>query len=297
MPFRVRLCAGKRRGGALVAAVLAVALAAGGCESEFEPFETSDAALSLFGYLDVAADTQWVRVSVLRRGVGADEPGGVAVTLEHLGTGERTALRDSVFRFDNGGVVHNFWTDRRVEPATAYRLTAVRPDGATAAARFETPPLFPEPDLESGLSPFSSPTFPPTAQSMRITGVEKLADLRIAFELTDPATTVVVGYLDRIQRSPDGAIYLGTNTYADVREALGGGANAPCPGLRRATVFLAAATDAWPDLTGLDAEELALPSTFSNVDGGLGYVGGVVTREGVFGALPTVFALHQAGCR
>lgn len=281
----------------VAAAVLAVALAAGGCESAFEPFEETDVALSLFGYLDVAADTQWVRVSALRQGVGASEPTGVAVTLEHLGTGERTALRDSAFRFPTGAVVHNFWTARRVEPGTAYRLVATRPDGAAATVRLRTPPLFPVPDLESGLSPFSSPSNPPTGQSMRITGVEKLADLRIVFELSEPDVTVVVNYLGKVQRTPDGALIVGTNTYADVQRALGGRDTRVCPGLRRATVFLAAATDAWPDLLGLDPEELALPSASSNVEGGLGYVGGVASMEGRWPSLESVFFFHQAGCR
>lgn len=277
--------------------VLLAASALTGCdEAAFDPFEESDAAFSLFGYADVAADTQFIRVATLRASAYAEEPVEAVGTLEHLETGRVAVLRDSLFRFSSGALVHNFWTAEPVEAAAAYRLTATRPDGAAASATFETPAPFPDPALESGLSPYSSPAFPPRAQSMTFFGIEKLADLRVTYVLEAPDLTVTVSYLDRLFRTPEGRFALGFNAYADVQRALGGAEGAACPGLRSARVFVAATTAEWPDLLDFDAETLALPSTFSNVAGGLGYVGGVMTRSGEWEAMRVVFALHQAGC-
>ena len=80
--------------------VVVTALAAG-CEEPFEPFQESpDGAFSMFGYLNVKADTQWVRVMPVRQNLFLQpEPIDAVVTLEHLGTGRVVTLRDSLFSF------------------------------------------------------------------------------------------------------------------------------------------------------------------------------------------------------
>ncbi|MDX1530383.1 MAG: hypothetical protein R3362_02535 [Rhodothermales bacterium] len=267
-----------------------------GCEDTFDPFEESDLTFSVFGYVDVTADTQYVRVAALRQSAYEDAPVEAVVTLEDLERGTAVALRDSVVGFRNGAFAHNFWTAAPVAPATTYRLTATGPTGEAATATFETPAPFPDPEFESGISQYSSPAFPPTAQSMRFTGIEQLAELRITYVLAEPATTVTVSYLDRISVTPDSALVVGFNAYADVQRALSGTAGEACPSLIAAHVLIAAATAEWPDLVNLDPETLALPSTASNVEGGLGYVGGVITRRGTWGSMQGVFSLHHQGC-
>lgn len=268
-----------------------------GCESTFDPFEESEITFSVFGYVDVAADTQFVRVSALRRSVEDAGALEAEVTLEDLTRGDRSALRDSVVRFENGAVVHNFWTTKRINPATAYRLTVTGSDGATASAAFATPPQFPNPTLESGITIYSSPQFPPMAQAIFFNGIEKFADLRVAYRLEEPNTTVVVSYLDRVLDTGEGTSSVSFNAYEDVQSALAGTPGPDCPRLRAATVFVAATTDAWPDLADLDTETLALPTTASNVEGGLGFVGGVITRSRVWEGMQGVFSLHWQGCQ
>ncbi len=275
----------------LGAAVLA------GCETAFDPFEESDASFSLFGFVDADADTQFVRVAALRQSAYEDAPVEAVVTLEDLTRGETATLRDSVVRFSTGAVVHNFWTTTPVEPGTAYRLTATGPDGRTATASLETPPQFPNPQLESGITLYSSPDNPPTGQGMSFTGIEKMADLRITYDLVEPDINITISYLDRLHRTPGGTLILGFNAYEDVQRVLSGSAGEACPSLSSARVFIAAATEAWPDLVDLDPETLALPGTASNVEGGLGYVGGVITRSGIWEGMRGVFALHHAGCQ
>jgi len=40
-----------------------------GCEDTFEPYKSSDRHFSIFGYLNAAADTQWIRVAPIRQSV------------------------------------------------------------------------------------------------------------------------------------------------------------------------------------------------------------------------------------
>lgn len=275
----------------------ALAVAAAGCESSFDPFEKSGVAFSIFGYVDVAADTQFVRVSALRQSAYEDEPVEAVVTLEDLTRGRTTTLRDSVVEFGNGAVVHNFWTAEAVTPGTAYRLTATAPDGATAAAAFETPPQFPNPSLESGITIYSSPEFPPMAQAVFFRGIENFADLRVTYVLEEPRTTVVISYLDRILRTGEETHSVSFSAYEDVQRALSGAPAELCPRLRSAEIFVAAATEAWPDLGELDPETRALPAAASNVEGGIGFVGGVITRSYEWTGMNGVFSLHWQGCQ
>lgn len=278
------------------ALLLMLAVAVAGCEDQFEPFEDSDIAFSLFGYLDAAADTQFVRVASLRQSAFENAPVEAVVTLDDLARGETVMLRDSVIEFANGAIVHNFWTDALVRPSASYRLTATGPDGRASSALFEMPPDFPNPELESGLSEYSSVEFPPTAQSMTFYGIEKLADLRVTYALDNPTTTVTISYLTELNRSQSGAYLLAFNAYTDVQRAIGGSEGTACPSLRWARVLVAAATADWPDLADLDPETLALPGTASNVEGGLGYIGGVITRSREWETMRGVFSLHHQGC-
>lgn len=282
----------------LLAGFGAVALAAAlaGCESSFDPFEESGISFSIFGYVDVAADTQFVRVSALRQSAYEDEPVDAVVTLEDLTRGRTATLQDSVVRFGSGAVAHNFWTAEAVEPGTAYRLTATGPDGATATAAFETPPQFPNPTLESGITIYSSPEFPPMAQAVFFTGIEAFADLRVTYVLEEPRTTVVISYVDRIIRTGEDTHSVAFGAYEDVQRALSGAPGELCPRLRSAEIFVAATTEAWPDLGSLDPETRALPATASNVEGGLGFVGGVITRSYDWTGMNGVFSLNWQGC-
>jgi hypothetical protein len=100
----------------------------------------------MFGYLDLKADTQWVRVMPVRQNLFlAPEPIDAVVTLEHLGSGRIVTLNDSLFGFVDprlGSVAYayNFWTTERLEPEESYRLRAVRSDGASTTATVVMPP-------------------------------------------------------------------------------------------------------------------------------------------------------------
>ena len=276
--------------------LLFCALALGACETEFEPFESGDLNFSMVGYIDAEADTQFVRVTDLQRPARPGEALDATVTLENLATGAVTVLRDSVFEFRGGAFVHNVWTPEPVAENTPYRLSAQRAGGGTASATFRTPTIFPNPVLDSGVTLSSSAENPPVLQQIFFSGIEKLADLRIRYALRGSGGTVTISYLDRVREAGNGGLRVSFNAYEDVQRRLAGEAGRGCPSLLSAQVFVAAATEDWPDVQGLDLETFALPGTISNVEGGVGYVGGVSVRTGSWTGMQTVFALHQAGC-
>jgi hypothetical protein len=131
----------------LLAAALAAAFSAA-CDDTLDPWSDNTVGpFAIYGYLDLNADTQWVRVAPVRRNL-LPEPQAIdaVVTLEELGSGRVITLSDSLFTFTDPslgaiGYAHNFWTTERLDPEATYRLVARRSDGATTTATVEMPPL------------------------------------------------------------------------------------------------------------------------------------------------------------
>ncbi len=114
----------------LLAAVLAMGSVA--CDDSFSPIPSSAQRLSVWGYLEVTRDTQWIRIGALRPTVftsGDSLP--LVATLEDLTRGEIIHLRQTTVRWDivaptdsNGTTVHNFWTTAPIRPGSAFRFRA-----------------------------------------------------------------------------------------------------------------------------------------------------------------------------
>src|SRR5690242_19115402 len=87
-----------RRGSATM---LAAGLLLACCEKPFEPLAPGGTAVfSIYGHLDAAADTQWVRVMPVRESL-VTEPIQIdaVVTLEELETGKTVVMSDSLSRY------------------------------------------------------------------------------------------------------------------------------------------------------------------------------------------------------
>lgn len=253
---------------ALRLVVLLAALGGAGCSTEFEPQDDPEVYFSLWGYLDAAADTQWVRVTPVRATVDRGHvPLGAEVTLERVATGERWPMRDSVFTYADGFAAHNLWTTARVRPDETYRVVVRRDDGAETVATVDVPAVFERPRVIDGV--FSCPT------QIEVTGVERVVDAVAVYR--DVATGAVqrVSKLRAITPREGGAtveVFFGD----DAREV---GADPLDIRKVEASVVVAVGTAAWPDLLGLDAEELALPRDSGRIENGVGFVGGVITWE------------------
>ncbi len=112
-----------------------------GCEEGVDPFIESDRFFSVFGNLDMNADTQFVRVVPVGRTifVAEGETIDAAVSTTDLTMGQRVNWSDSVFTFFDGSRGHVFWAPLRIHPGHTYRLEVGRSDGSTSIAETTVP--------------------------------------------------------------------------------------------------------------------------------------------------------------
>src|SRR5690606_26320138 len=120
----------KRYSELLVILVL-TAITAWGCNDTFEPLqENEEYVFSMYGTLDVHADTQWVRVMPIgdRLFNNNPEPSGTVVTLTRLSTGDVITMNDSLFTFGGPSYIWNYWTTEPLQPGEPYTVTATAAD-------------------------------------------------------------------------------------------------------------------------------------------------------------------------
>ena len=280
-------------------AVLLVSALAAGCDDTVQPLhEDENAVFSMVGYLDLMADTQWVRVMPIRETLflGPD-PIDAVVTLEHLGSGRVVTLNDSLFAFSGGpldGVahVHNFWTTEPLEAEASYRLRAARSDGASSTAVVVMPPELEMLFLDHGSNRRRGP--PLGRLHVR---AERVLFLEILYTVGTPSTDG----RDILPATPVAAGAHWTFT-SGVPGTQGIGVNAdslPRPDLVdmfRWEIRIVTGRSDWPYHPGLSDPAVTLPSTMpSNVENGLGFVGGVATRRIPFDYCDPLEALPDGG--
>jgi hypothetical protein len=279
-----------RRTGRFLAVVLASALLIG-CEDPFEPFQPDQGApFSMFGYLDLKADTQWIRVMPIRQNLLlAPEPIDAVVTLEDLGSGRTITLNDSLFRFpgarlDGVASAYNFWTAEPLQPGASYSLRAVRSDGASTSARVVMPADF-------SFTYMNDRRIGPDYTLLHVRADHVLfVDVIYAMAtLTGSPTEPVV--LRERWTEPTGVP--GTHGFGITASPL------ERPGLvdaRRQEIRVAVGRPDWPFHPGLSDLEVALPGTMpSNVENGVGFVGGVATWTIPFHRCAVVVASPDRG--
>jgi hypothetical protein len=289
--------------GALVGALFAAVLLLGACDTSvdvIDPFEQYQ--YSLFGTLNVATDTQVIRVEPLGDStqIGAPRALDATVVLENLGTGTEVALNDS-FTAVGGGIaeVHNLWTTASITPGTQYRIS-IRRNGETVTKATTTTPARPpdlrhRPDAEDD-SPFllpcdantnGNPTESENSFSVRVTETEVIAAAEAIYPLSFlPRTQSTIGHLGGVtKREPPGSfdvsVYYGQDLFNlnNLNPSGGSGVCVPRSGFVEPHALLAVTTGGpdWPPWLDAPLNDLARPDTFSNVDGGHGFIGGVYT--------------------
>lgn len=282
---------------ALVAALVCVS----GCDPSVDVVNPSEQyQYSLFGVLNVAADTQVVRVEPLgdTTQIGAPRDIPATVFLENLDTGTRVQLRDS-FDAVGGGIaqVHNFWTTHTIQPGTTYRVV-VEEEGspittATTTTPAQSPTLLHNPQatddkpfyLPCELDGDNNPIERLNTFSLRVRNVEEIASVRVRYavasEAVEDSIVHVFDHLDEVSHEEDRRRFRVSVFYGSDLLALSQTPNA-CVGRSDlawpyASVVVGAGGADWPEWQGASLDELARPDTFSNVEGGHGFVGGVYT--------------------
>ncbi|MEJ2503527.1 MAG: hypothetical protein P8177_09505, partial [Gemmatimonadota bacterium] len=247
------------------------AFLAGGCDESFEPIAPSDLRFSVWGYLDPAADTQWIRVMPIRpQALTSPGPSDVTVTLEEVGTDRVILLRDSMFTFvaDPGTktYAHNFWTDAPIEPGAVYRFRAEREDGPAAGADVAVPAVF---EAELWVAQVQTEN-----NRLRLPGIRYVAFAEEAFELDAPGCsgrTVELHALKADSAADGESVTLPIASFR-LPESCG-----PTTVAGRATII--ASGTPWPSeleyAPGVlgDADVLG-----TNIDNALGFLAGVLSR-------------------
>ena len=241
-------------------------------DTGFDPFQESGFNYSIAGFLDGGLDTQFVRITPVRDSIAlAPGPFDGTVTLEHLASGQKTVWKDSVFRYQAAGeptpnLAHNFWSAEPLEPLAAYRLSVTRSDGAMSWATVTLPDTFPDPFIDG--------------RTIKMRGIERLADVVVTYRIQEliggKIVTKTVSYLPSVFPIEDEWWVL-VDRAADEEEVSLRFFGAPTQ-ILTIKVTIAAAGPDWPDLVAIDDQTLALPNIVSNIEEGVGFLGGIISK-------------------
>lgn len=252
--------------------IMVFALLVTGCDESLDPLLENDRYFfSVNGYLDVSADTQWVRVMPVRESINPPTDLPVpSVTLEHVESGETVAMNDSLFHYADGRVVLNYWTTMDILPENTYQLTVEGADGKTSYAETTLPEDYPLPF-------FTQPEF--GADILIVTGVEQLADIQVVYHIQFDVSEVIsrISY-PHLQMSiqAQSSVYRIPIEAGDLRAQL---TEAYCNfSVIERNVFVASGGPGWPDFVTLDRHTIAIPDYLSNIENGLGFFGGIISK-------------------
>lgn len=262
----------------LSAALIVLALSAFGCETHFDPLRDNGRyRFSIHGYLDASADTQWVRVMPVREELTA-EPGPIdaVVTLEDITGGTAAEMNDSLFAFADGRFAHNFWTPMELQPGHRYRLTAESSDGSFSRAETSLPADFPTPRVSIELLSTLQPI--PVKATVIVEGVGQIADVRTVYN------DLYLSHLQDTLRRSSGDIHIVMDPREDFQSLVNYAPEASLLTFLSSSspyeprIFIAAAGPDYRYFGSVDDKIIALPEGVSNVENGLGYLGGILSK-------------------
>lgn len=282
-----------------------------GCDQTFQPIQDNyHVPFSMFGYLDVSADTQWVRVTPVRHqiDISTDVP-EMAVSVTDLKTGNSAAFNDSLFLYPDGRHILSAWnTTDILKPEQTVRFKAERPDGAESHSTITFPPDFPTPRVE--IYEESDLVL------LYIEGVERLVEVQVRALAHVKAPSEGWDYIDVFRRPMRRIYQTGTDAFRvqmtpgskyvlNVREPRAGWDDLEVEYLDH-QIFVASGGPEWrEDLSDLPDIEYSLPEVLSNVENGTGYMFGIVSKSvpfkscfdehGEFISCPEEVPLHRAG--
>lgn len=256
-----------------------------GCDQTFTPIQDNyRAPFSMFGYLDVSADTQWVRVTPVRGQIDLSTTvPEMSVSVEDLETRNRAMFTDSLFLHGDGFHVLNAWGATDIlKPEQTVRFKAERPDGAESHVNITFPPDFSTPRME--IYEVSDVVL------VYIEGVERLIEVQVRALVHVKAPSAGWDYIDvfrrperRITKTGPGEYRVlmtpGSKYVLNVPEPPAGWDDLEVEYLDH-QVFVASGGPEWrEDLANLTDIQYSLPEVLSNVENGTGYMFGIVSKS------------------
>ena len=239
----------------------------------------------MFGYLDASADTQWVRITPFRDQLSQPpEKPAMKATLVDLEQDKRSVMNDSLFLYPDGFHVLNSWTTANVEPDHSYELIVESPDEEGSWVAVTIPKDFPVPEM-------SIPDENLCYAVVTFKEVERLADLQYRWyvKVSRPGWEYYryfyLNYRNRVSQGAPGEYRLTFDLRAsrnsiEADMSSGFPANTTFKVLRK-ELFVASGGPEWisyEQLRSIDDLTYALPEVYANIENGVGYVFGIVSK-------------------
>lgn len=263
--------------GVFMLAVVTILLGSS-CDPAFSPIEQNGRTFSIFGYLNASADTQFVRVEYLRDSlaIGSPEKLDAEIILTNTETGQTTTLQDSVFSYYQWGKAHNYYTTMDISANQSYRLE-VQGNGSSSWAEVDIP------------SPFPTPSLVKSGDYLEVRDIGRLIAVKTIYRTcqncsgfdTCPSEPSIYkstfSHLEDTVHRSSNLIKANFNTADDLGAIGDSYPDGKTFTVVRSEVVVAAGTQQWPDFLHLDEEAVALPQVASNIEGGAGLLGGILT--------------------
>lgn len=259
----------------LIPAFLLIGIAViSGCDDTFEPLQPNNKyAFSMYGTLDVTADTQWVRVMPIGERLfnNKPDPNGTVVTLKNLESNITVTLEDSLFEFGGPAFVWNYYTTVPLEPETMYELKAVAPDGRTSSATVKTPKQLIVPEVEYNMTAERGEVEGITDENLVVAEVTYWAQFIDDMGNWTGFEKYVISVLGNASVIPVRSTFRFT---FESRNLLSRAVGVSFSRIRIDNVYVRVATadTVWPSYMDITEEEAAMPDVVSNVDFGTGYI-------------------------
>lgn len=249
-------------------------VAISGCDDTFEPLQPNNKyAFSMYGTLDVTADTQWVRVMPIGERLfnNKPDPNGTVVTLKNLESNISVTLEDSLFEFGGPAYVWNYYTTTPLEPETMYELKAVSPDGRKSTATVKTPKQLIVPEVEYNMTAERGEVEGITDENLVVAEVTYWAQFIDDMGNWTGFEKYVISVLGNASVIPVRSTFRFT---FESRNLLSRAVGVSFSRIRIDNVYVRVATadTVWPSYMDITEEEAAMPDVVSNVDFGTGYV-------------------------
>ena len=262
----------------LFVSCLLVVLWGTGCENTFKPLEEGgEHNFTMYGALDLHADTQWVRVMPIGEQLIPSklENSTEKVELIREKTGETIVLNDSMFVFGRDAIVWNYWTTEQLHPNEVYTIRAESQEGELSSATVNIPSPLPRPTVEvvdehdgivRGIS--SSP----------LVTVDLELQVQLVSEVgsVSPPREYRLSLLDQVRRDAKGEYFFNYSIDDLLFQELNMRSGYI---VSNKTLVLIKGSEDWPDLSDFSELETGIPNVASNIENGTGYIAGIARRE------------------
>jgi hypothetical protein len=277
------------RFGILLSSAICLLSILSSCEDTFEPFQENDKFhFTMYGYLDASADTQWVRISPVRGTFDAPpEIPDMEVRLDDLKEGDSVQMKNKLVQFGNQFNVINAWSDKKIHSGNTYRVRALNSTGGQSQVVVTIPEPFPIPKVLTESIPGIPPKF-----FLFIDDVEHLADVqsrwhyRVSTPFWEEERFQVFNLKERTISvdSRLGSYMVELQPDKEKEHLMENSLVLSTPGgqieFLENQFFVASAGPEWDDnISNIEDLIYHLPDGFSNVEGGLGYMVGIFSRN------------------